>query len=271
MRRALLLVLALVSCRGRTTRDAVPSCENGPFARELAVTLPPFAPIVSTRLFTADKVKRSIEPGCMIPFRDETGTMDETLRDVGRVIVKTRPRAGGAETIHGRNGRLWLGRRKLHLEALDDGGTVVLHLEIKDRRVLYRKKGGEEFTGTIGFDDTSPLPAPLDGMVEAIAGCAKDVRLGVSEDGNTIEAKRSGSRLWRTRYLDGDGGAADTSVVCGKTDARFAWRSSAGTLTWTFSAASTRAADVLTIAQLQRVETEDTEGKDMGPQFDLPD
>jgi hypothetical protein len=271
MKGVLVLALAAVSCRGSTSWDAVPSCENGPFARELAVVLPPFAPLATTRLAPADKVKRSIEPGCMIPFRDETGTMDETLRDVGRVIVKTRPRGGGAETIHGRNGRLWLGRHKLHLEALDDGGTIVLHVEIKDRRVLYRRKGAAEFAGTIEFDDTAPLPAPLDAMVEAITGCAKDVRLGVSDDGNIIEAKRGGSRLWRTRYLDGDGGAADTSMMCAQTDARFAWRSTAGALTWTFSVASARAPEILTIAQLQRSETEDSEGKDMGPQFDLPD
>ena len=63
-----------------------------------------------------------------------TATTDETGRPVGRVIVKTRAREGGAETIHGRNGKLWIGRKTLHLEAMDDGGAEVFHLEVKDRR-----------------------------------------------------------------------------------------------------------------------------------------
>ncbi|MEO7094213.1 MAG: hypothetical protein ABI175_13240, partial [Polyangiales bacterium] len=242
-------------------RQVTPGCVRGTFAAELDRHLPPLSPIHSVSLFDAAKLDPLLEPGCILPFHEQAGIEAET--DVGRVVVRvTRRRAVGdvkddKPRLVGR-GTMRIGRNRLHLEAHDDAGGVVLSLGVEGRTVHMKWKGTPDYGGEIALDGDGALPLPLDALVAAIDRCDADERLGASEDGNLVEARRLGHSLWRARYLESSGAyAIDTSVLCGENDARLAWRTAAGDTLAMLVLASVRSEVTLLIERQPASATED--------------
>lgn len=249
-------------------RKATPACLHGTFAAELDRHLPPLSPVRQVSLFDAAKLDPRLEPGCILPFHEKPGVDAEV--DVGRVVVRvTRRSAKGnvKETkpeLLGR-GTMRVGRGRLHLEARNDPGDVVLALEVDGRRVHMKWKGVPDYVGEIAIDADVPLPLPLDALVAAIDRCDADERLGASEDGNVVEARRLGLSLWRARYLETNGAfAIDTSVLCGENDARLAWRTAAGDTLAMLVLASVRSDVTLLIERQPASQTEDYTDPGMG-------
>jgi hypothetical protein len=249
-------------------RKAMPACLRGAFAAELDRHLPPMAPVKPVSLFDAAKLDPRLEPGCILPFRDKPGNEGEV--DVGRVIVRLSHRLGKSDAkdtkprLLGR-GTMRLGRTRMHLEAHNDAGDIVLALEVAGRNVHMTFKGAPDFAGDVTLDGDEPLPLPLDALVAAIDRCDADERLGASEDGNVVEARRLGLSLWRARFLDAGGAfAIDTSVLCGESDARLAWRTAAGDTLAMLVLASARSDVTLLIERQNESMTEDYTDPGMG-------
>lgn len=275
--RALILVTGtLVACAstpsGRTPsgpgRSATPTCLRGAFAAELDRHLPPLTPVRPISLFDAAKLDPRIEPGCVLPFHDKPGIEAET--DVGRVLArvtrrsdKNAPKLGKPQLV-GR-GTLRVGRARLHLDVRNDAGDVTLAIAVEGRSVQMKWKGAPDFDGEVTLAGNEPLPLPLDALVAAIDRCDADERLGASEDGNVVEARRLGLSLWRARYLETDGSfAVDTSVLCGADDARLAWRTAAGDTLPMLALASARSDVTLLIERQTASFTEDYVDPGMG-------
>jgi hypothetical protein len=260
----LVALLGLCACESSPTvrtpvgpgRRATPACLRGSFAEELEQHLPPLSPVRPVSLFDAAKVDPRLEPGCILPFHEKPGIDAET--DVGRVIVrvsrrstKDAPRVLKPELL-GR-GTMRVGRGRLHLEARNDAGDVVLAIDVEGRTVHMQWKDAPDFGGEVALDGDGPLPLPLDALVASVDRCDADERLGASEDGNIVEARRLGFSLWRARYLEPDGSfAVDTSVLCGEKDARLAWRTAAGDTLAMLAVASARS-DVTLLVERQAV------------------
>ena len=253
---AALAVLAPVtfSCgKGPTdARSVVPACKTGPFAELLTLAMPPMTPALPITLRPPAKVRRLLEPGCIIPFRaqdvQEAEEIDSSVTEVGRVSVMLIQRETFGEhvaiippPVPVGTGKLYIGRGGMQLEVKAKDGKVVFYLEIKGKHVIYKAPGQPPIETDVDLAGTSPLPLPFDALVASVDACHDDQRVGIDEGGNTVEAKRGGLSLWRTRWLNSDhSSAVDTSTVCGDTDARFAWRSSAGDTTHDLIAASVR-------------------------------
>ena len=249
-------------------RIRTPACLRGTFAAELDKHLPPLSPVRPISLFDVAKLDQRLEPGCILPFHDKPGIDAET--DVGRVVVRITRRSSKdnvKETkpqLLGR-GTMRVGRGRLHLEAKNDAGDVVLSLGVEGRTVQMKWKGAPEFGGEVALDQDDPLPLPLDALVAAVARCDDDERLGASEDGNVVEARRLGLSLWRARYLEKGGTfAIDTSVLCGENDARLAWRTAAGDTLAMLVVASARSDVTLLIERQTEAMTEDFTDPGMG-------
>lgn len=254
--RPAVLALACLACLACTeakaptvpVRRAKPECPRGTFAAELDALLPAVAPLQSVALLPANGIDRKIEPGCVVPFRKDP---DERLLDVGRVIVRTMSRSkkpSSKSVVVGR-GRLEIGRRALRLSLHNDGGDESLSIQIEGSHVVMRE-GGKKLVTDISLADDSALPLPLDALVAAVDDCGGDERLGRTEDGNVIEARRGELDLWRARWMDDKQTAiVDTSLACTKTDARLVWRTAVGDILPMLAVASARSDRVLVIVR----------------------
>lgn len=231
---------------GPSTR-LLPACPTGHFSEELGRIAPPMKAPTPVSLYSSVQLDRTVEPGCVLAFHAKPG--DETLLDVGRVIVRTRLRDGAATAWKeiGR-GTLRVGRDRLALQATDRGGSESIYLVVEGRRFEVRFPGTEPESGELDPNGTERLPVPIDALMSALERCDGDERLLASPDGNVVEARRRGELLWRTRWLDPQGSlAVDTSVVCGEADARMLWRSIAGDALPMLLVASTRSERALLV------------------------
>jgi hypothetical protein len=236
-------------------REVMPACPAGPFATEVATLLPSLAPITKVALLPVKTLDRSIEPGCIVPFRKEP---DDRLIDVGRVVGTTMMRGGrGKPTVIGR-GRLEIGRRALHLRLANDAGDATLTIDLDGSHVKLAEKGQAPFEADVLLEGDEPLPLPVDALVAALDRCDDDARLGRTEDGNVIEARRGALALWRSRWIDREASAAvDTSFACAPSDARFVWRTASGDTLPMIALGSARSQRVLVIARQGGSNTED--------------
>jgi hypothetical protein len=267
MRLVAVALLALCSCKGaEAPRSATPICKGGAFSTELARIMPPLANLEPVTLGEPGKIKKNVEPGCMVPFRDETA--DAKLRFIGRVDVELVSRNAKEVTKVGHGG-LYIGRGRMTLQVKNDAGDEQLLLAIDGRRVVLRRKGEKPVKTSVAIDGNSSLELPFDALVAAIEGCDADVRLGANEDLSVIEARRGAHHLWRTRWMDPDQpNAVDTSFLCREDDAMLAWRSQAGNLGWSLMVASARSPMVLIVKQQTRTETE-ADPNETAPQVDF--
>ncbi len=249
--RLLALALACLACTEAKapvvpTHKAKPECPRGSFATELESLLPPVAPLQSVSLLPADGIDKKIEPGCVVPFRKDP---DDRLLDVGRVIARTLSRTKKGKAVVLGRGRLEIGRRALRLTLQNDAGEESLSIEIAGAHVIMRE-GGKKLVTDVSLSDDSELPLPLDALVAAVDDCGGDERLGRTEDGNVIEARRGELGLWRTRWMDDKQTAiVDTSVACTKADARLVWRTAVGDILPMLAVASARSDRVLVIVR----------------------
>lgn len=225
---------------------AKPACARGAFATELDTLLPSLYPASVVSLIPAAGIDKKIEPGCVVPFRRDP---DERLLDVGRVTVRTATRSKkGKATVLGR-GRLEIGRRALRLTVHNEAGDESLALTIDGAHVVMRE-AGKKLVTDVSLSDESDLPLPLDALVAALDDCAADERLGRTEDGNIIEARRGELGLWRSRWMDANQTAVvDTSFACTKSDARLVWRTAVGDILPMLAVASVRSDRVMVIAR----------------------
>ncbi len=257
VRRALFLpFLVIGACQAATPTkrppagpmtQLTPSCPAGDFAQELMRIVPPMKALAPVALYGASHLDRTLEPGCVLAFHGKPG--DDTLLDVGRVVVKTRRRDRATTTWKevGR-GTLRIGRNRLALQATDRGGTEAIYVALEDRRYEVRFPGTEPLSGELDIAGNDRLPLPIDALMTALERCDDDERLLASEEGNVVEARRRGDLLWRSRWLDETSTlAVDTSVLCGETDARLAWRSIAGDTLPMLVVASARAESALLV------------------------
>lgn len=257
----LLVASAGVACGEQGLRPKVPSriatpgCPKGSFAAEVERILPSVAPVGSVGLLPAADLDRKIEPGCVVPFRKEP---DDRLIDVGRVVAKTNLiGVKGKPTLLGR-GRLEVGRRALRLRLQNVAGDEVFSLKVDGPHVVLEEKGKPRFEADVSLDDDGKLPLPLDALVASLDVCDRDERLGRTEDGNVVEARRGSLPLWRSRWV-GDHATAivDTSVACSKDDARLLWRTAVGDLLPMLAVASVRSDRTLLIVRQGPSDTED--------------
>jgi len=242
------LFVALIGCGPQAkeptkvpTRKAFPGCPRGTFAAELDQLLPPLLSARPVDLTEPKHVDKKIEPGCIVPFRDKAG--EEALTDVGRVVVKTTKRNDikAKPELIGR-GRLQVGRAVLRLSLINDAGDEHWNLAIDGTHVVWKQKAKPVFETDVEEFGNEALPLPFDALVASLERCDGDERLGVTLDGNMVEAKRGTFPLWRMRWLDLQGASAiDTSVSCTPNDARFAWRTAAGDMLPLLVVASVRA------------------------------
>lgn len=236
-------------------RQATPVCPRGTFAAELDAMMPPLETPRPVPLIPVQTLDRSIEPGCVVPFRKEP---DDRLLDVGRVVAKAFSRTNKGKPILLGRGRLEVGRRAFRLRLTDLGGDESLALIIDGSHVTYRQKGEPPFEADINPSDDSPLPMPFDALIAALDKCDDDQRLGRTEDGNVIEARRGEFALWRSRWMDsGSNSIVDTSFACTKSDARLMWRTAVGDCLPMIAAASVRSDRAIVIARQAPSETED--------------
>jgi hypothetical protein len=261
MRAALfgVIVLAVACTEARTpkvpARQAMPACPKGTFAAELDALLPALEPVRPVSLLPVHELNRAVEPGCVVPFRKEP---DDRMLDVGRVVARASSRTSKGKPINLGRGRLEVGRRALRLRLTNVAGDESLTLIIEGAHVSFTQKGEKPFEGDISSDDPSPLPYPFDALVAALDKCDDDQRLGRTEDGNVIEARRGDFALWRSRWLDTTSNAiVDTSYSCTKNDARLMWRTAIGDCLPMIAAASARSDRTLVIVRQGESDTED--------------
>lgn len=209
--------------------------------------LPSIDPLRVVSLVPATAIDKKIEPGCVVPFRREP---DDRMIDVGRVVVRILARKHREKARIVGRGRLEIGRRKLRLHAQNDAGDESLAIEVDGHHVKLHEKGHGAFDSDVALDGVDPLPLPLDALVAALDDCATDERLGKTEDGNVIEARRGALPMWRSRWMDGAQTAVvDTSVVCTASDARLLWRTAVGEVLPMIAVASARSERVLVIVR----------------------
>ena len=238
------------------SRKVVPNCTRGSFAEDLERAMPPFDTAASVDLFAATAIERSIEPGCIVPFREKPGL--EAMIDVGAVVGFLTPRTLGGKPIALGRGTLQVGRETMRLSLHDAGGDETLGLEVDGARVRVRRKGAPAFEAVIDLASDEALSLPLDALIASLSRCDDDERLGASGDGNVVAAKRLGRELWRARWLRGNGEmAVDTSVWCDAGDARLAWRTVEGEGLPSLSLASARAPVTMRIEREAPSWTED--------------
>jgi len=236
-------------------RQAMPQCPRGKFATELDAVLPPLEPIKPVGLFPVQALDRSIEPGCVVPFRKEP---DERALDVGRVVARSLSRTSKGKPEELGRGRLEVGRHVLRLRLVDLAGDETVALFVEGKHVTYRKKGSPPFEADVSTLEDTPLPLPFDALVAALDKCDGDQRLGRTEDGNIIEARRGESPLWRTRWMDTAANAiVDTSSVCTGDDTRLLWRTAVGDCLPMIAVASVRSDRLLVIVRQGQSNTED--------------
>lgn len=208
-------------------RKATLACPRGAFATELDALMPQLLPPQTFELVPATTLDKSVEPGCIVPFRRAP---DDRLLDAGRIEVFLGARAEPNKPSKrvGR-GSLTVGRSALRLSVHDDAGDETLSLVVDGVHVALRLRGAAPFDGDVRLDDDVALPLPLDALVASLSPCDADERTGKTLDGNQIEAKRGSFPLFRGRFLDSQATLAiDTSVLCGAEDARLAWRTASG-------------------------------------------
>ncbi|MFI5297095.1 MAG: hypothetical protein ACHREM_03275, partial [Polyangiales bacterium] len=129
-------------------------------------------------------------------------------------------------------------------------GKESLKLELDEHEVHYHGPRDTTFEGEVDLDSNDPLPLPFDALIAGLERCDDDVRVGMTTDGNLVEAKRGETPIWRSRWLDeGHTIAVDTSVACGPDDARFAWRSAVGFVVPMYAGASRRSRYTLVLAR----------------------
>ncbi|MGZ3474052.1 MAG: hypothetical protein ACXWUG_06765, partial [Polyangiales bacterium] len=209
-------------------------------------------------LLPATAVRKKVEPGCVVPFRNEP---DDRVLDVGRVVGRTmRKNAPSDKPVLIGRGRLLVGRRVLRLSLLNDAGDEMLDLSIDGAHVRLREKGQKPFEADVSPTDAGSLPLPLDALIAAIDRCDDDLRLGKTLDGNVIEARRGEMPLWRSRWIDAQTTSViDTSIACDTTDARMLWRTAAGDMLPSIAVASARSERVLVIARQKPAQTDDAD------------
>ena len=280
LRRTLVPSLALFGCalgcdttppvrHARTPPlHVVPGCVHGTFAEELDRHIPPLAPVHPVAVFAGPKLDPSIEPGCVLPFRDKPGV--EQVVDVGRVVARLGTRKIGAlpdalkPKVVG-HGTLKLGRNELALSVHDDAGDESLGIDVKANHVVLRRKKAEPVTLDVDLASDDPLPLPVDALIEALTSCEGDERVAATEDGDVVEAKRAGIALWRSRYVTLERSTiVDTSVLCDKNDARLAWRTAVGDVIPMVVVMSKRSDQVLIIERETPSWTEDSTDPGMG-------
>lgn len=241
----------------------VPACVHGTFAEELDRHLPPLSPIRPVAVFDAPKLDASIEPGCVLPFRDKEKPGEDGVLDVGRVVARIGKRKIGTSANHLEpnvvgHGTLKLGRGEMALTIHDDAGDEVLGIDVKGTRVQLRRKKAEPLVLDVDVRAEDELPLPLDALVQALSSCGGDQRIAATEDGDVVEAKRDGAMLWRTRWITPERSTiVDTSVVCDTDDARLAWRTAMGDVVPMIVLASKRSELVLIIERETASWTED--------------
>ncbi|MGZ3452832.1 MAG: hypothetical protein ACXVEF_24705 [Polyangiales bacterium] len=264
----LLFTLTAASCGkgAQEPRSAAPLCKSGPFSTQLARVMPPLSTVTAVELGEPGKIKKNVEPGCMVPFRDESA--DSKLRFVGRVDVELADRSGKEVTKVGHGG-LYIGRGRMTLTVKNDAGDEQFLLAVDGRRVVLRRKGEKPVKTSVAIGGTSPLELPFDALIAALEGCDADVRLGATEDVSVVEARRGANHLWRTRWMDPEQpNAVDTSFLCSEDDAILAWRSQAGNLGWSLVVVSVRSPLTLIVKQQTRSETE-ADPNETSPQVDF--
>lgn len=268
LRRGLALVPLLLACAKtppKGAHDVLLACPAGPTSAEIARTMPPMGATGTRTLVPPTALKKDIEPGCMVPFRDESA--DDKQRGVGRVLVSTAGR-GAPWTAVGR-GRLFVGRGAMTLVVHDDAGEEVLGIAVAERKVVVRRKGEKLYRTSVALGPGKPLPLPVDALVAALEGCATDTRLGVDEQVTIVEARRSGLPMLRMRWLDGENPAAvDSGLLCGEEDAWLGYRTTSGSIGWSLTAVSARSPLALRIEHQVRKAT-DPKDDDEKPQFEL--
>lgn len=257
-------ICALAAACGKApmgAHTAVPACKSGPFAAEVERAMPPMHRAEPVELHTPTSLRRLIEPGCIVPFRasseQEAEEIDNTVTEVGKVEVRLIPRDTLSGDFATRErpkplgaGKLYIGRGGLQIEVKSKDGNVVFFLEIKGKHATYRTPGKAPFDGDVDLAATNELPLPFDAMIAAVDACHDDLRIGIDDGGNVIEAKRGTLDLWRTRSMNYEQTIAiDTSSACGATDTRFAWRSSAGAITHGLTVMSARSAYVVALEE----------------------
>lgn len=261
-RHALLLVAVLGAACGEQQlkpqvpgRIVTPGCPKGAFAAEVERILPNLEPVRAVGLLPASGLDPKIEPGCVVPFRKEP---DDRLIDVGRVVAKTYAVGVKAKPVLLGRGRLEVGRRALRLRLQNVAGDEVFSLTVAGTHVVLDEKGESHFEGDVSLDDDGKLPLPLDALVAALDVCDRDQRLGRTEDGNVVEAVRGSMPLWRSRWVaDGATAVVDTSVACGKDDARLVWRTAVGDLLPMIAVASARSDRTLLVVRQGPTDTDD--------------
>jgi len=217
--------------------------------------LPPMEKARPVPLLPVETLDKSIEPGCVVPFRKEP---DDRLLDVGRVVAKSFSRTSKGKPVLLGRGRLEVGRRALRLRLADVAGDETLSLMIDGSHVVFTAKGEPPFEGDVSVNAETPLPMPFDALVAALDKCDDDQRLGRTEDGNIIEARRGEFALWRSRWMDTTSNSiVDTSFACTKDDARLMWRTAVGDCLPMIAAASVRSDRALVIVRQGPSETED--------------
>jgi hypothetical protein len=246
------VVVTLAACGGASrpkapARVTTPACPAGPFAAEIERLLPSLSPPKPVALYPAEGLDPSLEPGCVVPFRKQP---DERLLDVGLVVVQTHQIGSTSPPVVVGRGRLEVGRRALRLRATDPSGVEALALTIDGSHVVLDELGKNRFEADVSVDGAGPLPLPLDALVAGLDTCKADERLGRTEDGDVVQARRGSVPLWRTRWIANDASAiVDTSTGCSEADARLVWRSGFGDLLPMFAVASVRSERTLLLVR----------------------
>jgi hypothetical protein len=235
-----------------SAREVFPFCPRGAFARQLDELLPPMSPRRVVGMVAAATINRTIEPGCILPFRDDP-TREAVVRIDDVVGISIDRQSAKLVSMDLGRGSVEIGRHTLRLRLVppqSTDGKVSYDLEIKGKSVKFSGPGGAHFEGDVDLDAETELALPFDALIAGLDRCDGDKRLGMTSDGNLVEAERGKMTLWRSRWLDDEMTAAvDTSVMCGATDARMSWRSASGNVLPMFAVASKRSRYTLVISQ----------------------
>lgn len=232
-----------------STRAVFPFCPSGAFSKQLDRLLPPLEEKKTVGMVSAATLDRRLEPGCILPFREDAAHDQVThVDDVVGFSVDREAKKSGVIVL-GR-GKLEVGRGRLHVRLVDTSGKPSLTIDLDDHRVHFEGAGDAKFDGEIDLDADDALPLPFDALVAGLEACDDDVRIGMTADGNLVEATRGDSPLWRSRWLNVERTiAVDTSVACGADDTRFAWRSAIGYVVPMYAGASRRSRFTLVLAR----------------------